>query len=434
MGIISNKLEQEGFEIKDLIRWIKPAPMPRNVNRRYVTDFEFAVWATKKGSKWTFNKPKDKPYLIPKYNSSVPMGNNRIHPTQKPEKLIDEIISVHSNPGDLIFDPFSGSGTISFSANKNNRNYIACEIDEKFCQKSINRIKSYYIRPAFNHLGNKTRIIHDLISNFPKNNIVNFVEPFAGSGIVSISYDTPDKYWLNDNDSKLSEILEYLLNNKVNNVINDIEKIIKDYNLPTTEKKNYSKEYKKLKDDYNKSKKVSLLFVLVLYGFNQQIRFNSKNEFNIPVGKFFWNDYHKDKIINFISKRANKNIETQSRDFEEFVYEIKRKYANQDNTLFYFDPPYFLSNATYNSCWKEEDEKRLINCLQKLTDEGYKWCLSNIIESKGRKNELLENFITKNKSKINFQNINNLNYHNSNYQRQQRNKKDVEVIVWGNYE
>ncbi len=251
---------------------------------------------------------------------------------------------------------------------------------------------------------------------------------------MSISYDTPDKYWLNDNDSKLSEILEYLLNNKVNNVINDIEKIIKDYNLPTTEKKNYSKEYKKLKDDYNKSKKVSLLFVLVLYGFNQQIRFNSKNEFNIPVGKFFWNNYHKDKIINFISKRTNKNIETQSRDFEEFVYEIKRKYANQDNTLFYFDPPYFLSNATYNSCWKEEDEKRLINCLQKLTDEGYKWCLSNVIEFKGRKNELLENFITKNKSKINFQNINNLNYHNSNYQRQQRNKKDVEVIVWGNYE
>ncbi len=44
MGDIAKELEKQGFEIKDLIRWIKPAPMPRNTNRRYVCDAEYALW------------------------------------------------------------------------------------------------------------------------------------------------------------------------------------------------------------------------------------------------------------------------------------------------------------------------------------------------------------------------------------------------------
>ena len=65
MGDISKELEKQGFLIKDLIRWVKPAPMPRNVNRRYVPDAEYALWAVMPKGKWTFNKPEDKPYLRP---------------------------------------------------------------------------------------------------------------------------------------------------------------------------------------------------------------------------------------------------------------------------------------------------------------------------------------------------------------------------------
>ena len=217
--------------------------MPRNVERRYVTDFELAIWAVKKGAKWTFNKVDDKPYMVPEYKSGVPTGAKRIHPTQKPEKLINEIIAVHSNVGDIIFDPFSGSGTISYCADINNRYYVASELNKKYYEESINRIKKSYIRPAFNHLGNKSRIIQDLIANFPKNNIVNFVEPFAGSGIVSISYNCAEKYWLNDKDERLQQILEYLLNNNSNLVIKEIETVIKKYNLPIKADVDYTKEH-----------------------------------------------------------------------------------------------------------------------------------------------------------------------------------------------
>ena len=60
LGDISKKLESKGFIIKDLIRWIKPAPMPRNVNRRYVTDFELAIWAVNPGGKWIFNRKPER--------------------------------------------------------------------------------------------------------------------------------------------------------------------------------------------------------------------------------------------------------------------------------------------------------------------------------------------------------------------------------------
>ena len=61
------------------------------------------------------------------------MGENTAHPTQKPEKLIAKLIMASSNPGDLIFDPFLGSGTTSVTAKKLGRHYIGIEKDERFC-------------------------------------------------------------------------------------------------------------------------------------------------------------------------------------------------------------------------------------------------------------------------------------------------------------
>jgi site-specific DNA-methyltransferase (adenine-specific) len=66
---------------------------------------------------------------------SVPfwsMPENTEHPTQKPEKLIAKLILASSNPGDIVFDPFLGSGTTSVVAKKLNRNFIGVEIDKKY--------------------------------------------------------------------------------------------------------------------------------------------------------------------------------------------------------------------------------------------------------------------------------------------------------------
>lgn len=141
LGTISEQLEKCGFIIKDIIRWIKTNPMPRNVDRRYVNDCEFAVWAVKEGKPWTFNKPQDVGYLKPEIITGVvPGGKKRLHPTQKHIEVMERLIEIHTNENDLIYDPFMGSGTTAVACKNKNRNVIGSEIDEKYYKISMERI------------------------------------------------------------------------------------------------------------------------------------------------------------------------------------------------------------------------------------------------------------------------------------------------------
>lgn len=134
-------LELGGCAIKDLLRWEKRNPMPRNVNARYLSDCEFALWAVKGKGKWTFNKPKDLPYLKPSFKSGVVAGGKkRLHPTQKHLDIVEEILRIHTNQNDRVFDPFSGSATIALACLKNQRKFIGSEIDEKYFQLAKQRL------------------------------------------------------------------------------------------------------------------------------------------------------------------------------------------------------------------------------------------------------------------------------------------------------
>ena len=139
LSYLVEALEEKGCLVKDLIRWEKTNPMPRNVNSRYVMDYEVAIWAVKSGKKWTFNKPKDLSYLKPVYKSGLVLGKKRVHPTQKNEEVLMELIKVHTNEGDLVFDPFFGSGTTGVACLRCNRKFIGSEIDEKYYAKAKER-------------------------------------------------------------------------------------------------------------------------------------------------------------------------------------------------------------------------------------------------------------------------------------------------------
>jgi len=67
----------------------------------------------------------------------------RIHPTQKPIKLIERLVLASSNEGDLILDPFGGSLSTGISCYKNNRNFISIEMDEDYYSKSVERFEQF---------------------------------------------------------------------------------------------------------------------------------------------------------------------------------------------------------------------------------------------------------------------------------------------------
>jgi len=138
---IIDALENNNMVVKDIIEWRKSNPMPRNIERRYVQDTEFAVWAVKKGAKWVFNKPKDKPYLRGQFIAPVVAGKERTeHPTQKSLFVMEKLIKIHTNPSEIILDPFMGSGTTGVAAIKNCRYFIGIESDSKYFDLCLNRL------------------------------------------------------------------------------------------------------------------------------------------------------------------------------------------------------------------------------------------------------------------------------------------------------
>lgn len=70
------------------------------------------------------------------------MPENTAHPTQKPEKLLAKLILASSNDGDIVLDPFLGSGTTSVTAKKLNRHYVGIEMNPQYCVWSERRLEN----------------------------------------------------------------------------------------------------------------------------------------------------------------------------------------------------------------------------------------------------------------------------------------------------
>lgn len=130
MDAIAAELEACGCTVKEMIQWQKSNPMPRNRDRLYVTACEFAIWAVK-GKGWTFNRQRST-YENTIFQYPIVSAKNRIHTTQKPVELMRDLIMIHSNEGDIVLDPFIGSGTTAVAALETGHKYIGYEIDERY--------------------------------------------------------------------------------------------------------------------------------------------------------------------------------------------------------------------------------------------------------------------------------------------------------------
>ena len=145
MSFIIKAMEESNLEVKDVLVWRKTNPMPRNIERRYVQDMEFAIWAVKKGAKWIFNKLEGKPYMRSLFETSTVAGNEKVgHPTQKSLKLMQDIIKIHTNKNDIVIDPFMGSGSTGVACLNLDRKFIGIELDKNYFKLAINRLNKIF--------------------------------------------------------------------------------------------------------------------------------------------------------------------------------------------------------------------------------------------------------------------------------------------------
>ncbi len=290
--------------------------------------------------------------------------------------------------------------------------------------------------PMF-YVGDKYRLINEIKQYFPTN-INTFIEPFVGGGTVFLNVKAK-KYILNDIDMHVYQLHEFLKAKAIkSNFLDEILEYIKKYNLSrsfvedvvSTElkrkyKKTYyavynKKGYNKLKADFNSdsSKDPMLLYILIIYGFNRMLRFNSKGEFNVPVGNVDFNRNVEKAILDYFDFVVGKEIKLENLDFMLFF----KKNRVTRNDFVYFDPPYLITFSEYNKIWNKDKEVELLGLLDELNEKNIRFAISNIINYKGRKNSIFETWMCKYKSVEISSNY--ISYHDNS------NKKIEEVLVY----
>lgn len=147
-------LQELGFWILNDIHWIKTNPMPNFAGRRFQNATETMLWASKsRKARYTFNH-----HLMKGLNDGLQMRNTweipicsgrerlvdddgrKLHSTQKPEALLFRVLSASTNPGDLVLDPFFGTGTTGAVARRLGRHFIGIEREPRYAEAARRRI------------------------------------------------------------------------------------------------------------------------------------------------------------------------------------------------------------------------------------------------------------------------------------------------------
>ncbi len=273
------------------------------------------------------------------------------------------------------------------------REYATNNISKKGNEENLKEIIIYFEKDLkinkspLNYSGSKDALLPLIYKHLPKH-IDCFVDAMGGAFNVGANITALKTVIYNEYNTYIYEIISMLLNEPPQKTIKKIEQILKKFKL----KKKDKNAYLKLREEYNKNKQTILLFVLQIYSFQNMIRFNNNKQMNTPVGNNEYCPNIKERIENFKPKSPKYKLICGKYQKINF-----KKYPK--DTIFYFDPPYFITNAEYNDGkrgfdgWNIDYETELLNFLLNLHENGYKFILSNVISHNGKHHHILYDWV-----------------------------------------
>ena len=294
--------------------------------------------------------------------------------------------------------------------------------------------KEELIKSPLNYTGGKFKLLPQILPLLP-NEIDTFYDLFTGGSEVGVNIQA-NRIICSDISTVVIEVLNCFKINTYESLINKIESIIHKYSLSESNKygyeyyecnsndglSKYNKEpYLKLREYYNNGNREPIIFyTMLMYSFNNYIKFNKQNNFTTAVNKRDFNKSLRQKLQKYIDRLSQINISFENKDFKSLnIYDVN------ENDFLYCDPPYLITLADYNSNWNEEDELLLLNKLDFANSKGIKFALSNVLEHKGKSNDILKEW----SKKYNIHKLN-CNYGNCNYQTKDRSKDgSIEVLI-----
>jgi adenine-specific DNA-methyltransferase len=299
--------------------------------------------------------------------------------------FIEACLKRYGRPETYICKKISYRKYTNFKSKENNDHF-----EYLFFIERKNESEVIYESPL-NYMGSKAKMISHIKKSLP-NKFNSFIDACGGGFNVGVNINA-DKIIYNDINHFVSNLVASFKTNDTYQYILCLKRIIKKFGL---EAKN-AESYLKVREYYNsfplEKRDPKLLYAVILYGFNQQIRFNGNHEFNNPVGMRWFNDKVLEKMISFSRVIKEKNVIFESKDYRELFSEIDK------NTFIYLDPPYMLTNGSYNDGkrgfhgWNKRTEKQLFNFATKLHYDGKSFMISYVLEHKGQFNRQFDSWI-----------------------------------------
>ncbi len=301
------------------------------------------------------------------------------------------------------------------------------------------------VRSPLNYTGNKKRLVGEIIPLLPTPGADHqrFVDVFSGSMTVGMNAGYA-RAAFNDRQVDVMGLGALFATTPYSEILAQVEGIIAEYGLSDSQAHGYDAyganssnglgqvnkdAYLRLRDHFNRTdpadrRRPYVFFTLVVFGFNNQIRYNRSGEFNMPVGKRDFNSRVRRNLFDTVTRMHALEPDLWTLDFRD----VFGKLATTD--LVYCDPPYLLGTAPYNeqNAWTVDDETDLLDELAKFAARGGTFGLSNVLTHKGSEHSQLSDWAAAHDFVVH---ILDYSYANSSYQRKDRNaSREVLITNW----
>ena len=235
--------------------------------------------------------------------------------------------------------------------------------------------------------GKKTKLVPQIINNIILNNDTIWIEPFLGSGEVLFNVN-PEKAIVSDNNKLIIDFYQKIQKKEITSEI--VRTFLEEYGKKLQD---IGEEYYyEMRDAFNKTLDPLYFLFLNRSCFNGMIRFNSKNEFNVPFCKKE-NRFSKSyitKIVNQV-KKIEAIILSHGNNWKFICCDWKEtfnKYKKNKNAFFYFDPPYINRYSDYFNKWEENENSDFFSTIKK---NKINFILSNWYSNSYRNNDVIIN-------------------------------------------
>lgn len=264
------------------------------------------------------------------------------------------------------------------------------------------------VRSPLNYTGGKARLWPQILPHLPPHVRV-WVDAFAGGG-TTVANAPANTVRANDVQPDVLELLRVLATHPAHAIEAAVDRIVAEYGLSDSSRHGYAhygahssgglaranKEgHARLRAAYNTLRaqpsdpfeRAVLFFALLVFSFNNQLRFNASGSFNVPVGKRDFNAAMRRSLAGFCGALAQRSPTFTTGSYADIPLD-----GLDGRDFIYADPPYLITLASYNEAngWNAQDDHALMAWLDQATERAIPFAMSNVLTHKGRHNAPLE--------------------------------------------